>query len=154
MIMRPLTAILLLGTAFFLVIAARCEEPWQKIENDYFSFSLPAAFKKTEARGKDSFVEEYLAEGMVVRFDYGKYSNKFGGWPPETKFEDLKINGKTAKVGTTVQELQKGFPCAAQVNIPLAGGLGLTMFAACKSEKELEVARRVFETITFKKAKP
>ena len=77
-----LTSILFLGTALFLAIFARGEEPWQKIENDYFTFSLPSGFKKTEARGKDSFVEEYVAEGMLVRFDYGKYSNRFGGWPP------------------------------------------------------------------------
>ena len=149
-----LTSILFLGTALFLAIFARGEEPWQKIENDYFTFSLPSGFKKTEARGKDSFVEEYVAEGMLVRFDYGKYSNRFGGWPPETKFEELKINGKTAKVGTTEQELKKGFSCATQVNIPLDGGLALTLFAACDSEKELATARKIFETIAFKQAKP
>lgn len=149
-----LTSMLFLGTALFLVLAAQGEEPWQKIENDYFSFSLPPAFKKTEARGKDSFVEEYVAEGILVRFDYGKYSNRFGGWPPDTKFEALNINGKTAKVGTTEQALQKGFSCATQVNIPLDGGLALTMFAACHSETELALARKVFESITFKQAKP
>ena len=63
------------------------QDNWKKIENSSFSFSLPPSFKKTEARGIDSFVEKYVADGIEVSFDYGFYSNNFDDWPKDTKFE-------------------------------------------------------------------
>lgn len=151
--MRAITLFAFLAATLFLSISARGDDKWKKIQNKSFSFSVPPAFKKTEARGIDSFVEEYAAEGIEVSFDYGIYSNNFGDWPKDTKFEDLKIDRKAARIGTAKQEFHKGFPYSTQVHIKLDGGVALSMFAACKSEKEVALARKIFETIAFKTKK-
>jgi hypothetical protein len=132
-------------------MVAKAEDGWRKIENPSFSFSLPSAFNKTEARGIDSFVEEYAADGIELSFDYGIYSNNFGGWPKDTKFEASEVDGKAARIGTTVHEFHKGFPYSTQIYIKLKGTGALSMFAACKSQKEVALARKIFETIAFKK---
>ena len=148
--MRTITLFTSLGTALLLGVAARGDEAWKKIENKSFSFSVPPSFKKTDARGIDSFVEEYVSDGIELSFDYGIYSNNFNEWPKETKFENVKLNGKAARVGTVAREFHKGFPYNTQVRIKLDGGVALSMFAACKSEKEVAIARKIFETIAFR----
>ena len=83
----------ILGIVILLCAGASNQDGWKKIENSSFSFSVPTSFRKTEAHGIDSFVEEYMAEGVKLSFDYGWYSNNFEDWPKDTNFEDLKVNG-------------------------------------------------------------
>ena len=150
--MRTSTLFTILGTTLLLAAAAGGEESWKKIENSSFSFSVPPSFKKKDTLGGiDSFVEDYAADGIELSFDYGNYSNNFGDWPKETKFENVKINGKEARIGTVACEFHKGFTHITQVRIKLDRGVALSMFAACKSEKEVALARKIFETITFAK---
>ena len=148
--MRTVPSLAVVAAALLLTVSARGEDKWTKIENKSFSFSLPASFKQTDAQGTDSFVEEYVADGIQVSFDYGMYSNNFAGWPNGTKFENLKIDGKAARLGTAKWELDKGFPYSTQVYIKLDGEVALSMRAACKSEKEVALARKIFESIAFK----
>jgi hypothetical protein len=122
---------------------------WQVIKNAAFSFSLPALFKKTEARGTDSFVEEYVAEDIRVNFDYGPYSNNFEDWPKETKYEQLTVGGKKARIGVVKRDFHDGYPYSTQVYIKLDDETALSMFAACRSESEIALARRIFLTIAF-----
>ena len=140
----------ILGIVILLCAGASNQDGWKKIENSSFSFSVPSSFRKTEAHGIDSFVEEYMAEGVKLSFDYGWYSNNFEDWPKDTKFEDLKVNGKDARIGTVAHTFHKGFPYSTQIHIKLDGGMALSMFAACKSEEEVALARKIFKTISFK----
>src|SRR5882672_6045783 len=98
--MRAVTMGFILGVAILLCAAASNQDGWKKIGNSSFSFSVPSSFKKTGMRGIDSFVEEYVTERIKLSFDYGWYSNNFEDWPNDTKFEDLKVNGKDARIGT------------------------------------------------------
>jgi hypothetical protein len=134
------------SSAFF---EANVEDTWKKIENDSFSFSLPPSFKKTATHGINSFVEEYVSDDIDLIFDYGPYSNDFSDWPKETTFENLKIDGQVAKIGTVAHEFHKGFPYSTQVHF-----VGLSMYAACKSDKEVALARKIFKTIVFKTENP
>jgi len=126
------------------------ETVWKKVETVAFSFSIPPELRKSEAHGTDSLVGEYAAEGISVSFDYGWYSNNFSDWPKETKFENVKVGGRDARIGTVAHEFQKGFPFTTQIHFKLDERMRLSVFAACKSEKELAVARRIFESIAFK----
>ena len=147
--MRAVTMGFILVVAILLCAGASNQDGWKKIENRSFSFSVPSSFKKTEARGIDSFVEEYVAERIELSFDYGWYSNNFEGWPKDTKFEDLKVNGKDARIGTAPRAFHKGFPYSTQIHIKLDDRISLSMFAACKSEEEVALARKIFMTISF-----
>jgi hypothetical protein len=134
-----------LSTAF----EANAEDTWKKIDNDYFSFSLPRSFKQTARHGIDSFGEEYVSDGIDLEFDYGPDSNDFSDWPRDTKFENLKIDGADARIGTVADGFRKGGPYSTQVYFN-----GLSMFAACKSEEDVALAWKIFETIAFKKETP
>jgi len=123
------------------------EHQWQNVTNGSFSFSIPALWKKTDAHGVDSFVEEYLGQGIKLSFDFGMYSNNFGDWPKETKFEEVNIHDRAARIGAVKREFHEGYPYSVQVYIKANGSGALSMFAACKSEKEVALARKVFETI-------
>src|SRR5215475_282732 len=122
--MRSVTMGFILGIAILLCAGASNQDGWKKIENSSFSFSVPSSFRKTGARGIDSFVEEYMTERIKLSFDYGIYSNNFEDWPKETKFEDLKVNGKDARIGTAMPEFHEGFPYSTQIHIRLDGGDG------------------------------
>ena len=144
--------------ALLAIVAVSCNsvtdhKSWKKIENHEFSFLLPPSFRKTDTQGIDSFVEEYVSDGINLSFDLGMYSNNFYDWPKETKYESLKIDGKPAKLGTAVFGSRTNFPILTQVYINLGRPYALSMHAACKSDKEVVLARKIFGTITFKKQK-
>src|SRR5262245_28875495 len=134
--MRTTTFLAFFAPSLLLTISVQGEDKWKKTENHAFSFSVPPSFKKTDARGIDSFVEKYVADGIQLSFDYGDCSNNFSGWPKDTKFEELKIDGKAARIGTAKREIRKDFPYSTQVHIKLDGRLALSMSVACKSEKD------------------
>lgn len=148
--MRTIALVGFLATGILFSVSARADDTWKKIENSSFSFSVPQSFKKTDQHGIDSFVEEYVSEGIKLAFDYGIYSGGFSDWSKETKFDDLKIDGKAARIGTKSIEPHNGFLYFTQVHIKLDGAVALDMFADCRSEKEVALAKKIFETIVFK----
>lgn len=128
-------------------------DDWNSIKNRDFSFSIPKALKKTDARGVDSFVEEYVGDGIELSFDYGAWSNDFHDWPKETVYENVKVGEETARLGTA--ETSFGYSVAKFcTQIYFKDGHGharLDMFAACRSKAEVEVAKKIFKTIRFTK---
>lgn len=143
---RLITLLILLCAA---VSAGGAPAGWKPIKNESFSFWLPPEFQKTNARGIDSFVEGYVAADIMLSFDYGEYSNNFGEWPKETLFEHLKIDGKVARVGVAKKSFREGYPYSTQVRIEVDDRVALSMFAACRSEKEVALAREIFLSIAF-----
>ena len=83
---------------------------------------------------------------MRLSFDYGSYSPDFRDWPANTKIERVTINGRAATIGTVARPIQKGYPYSTQVYFKVADNLDLSMFAACKTEEQIRLARRIFET--------
>jgi hypothetical protein len=148
-------------TLFFLIAALLAAEAsgqghqqWRNVTNSSFSFSIPASWERTSGIGSPA--EEYLGAGIWVSFNFGIYSD-FGSWPKQTKFEEMKINGRAARVGTAKREFHEGYPYSTQVyvkiNESVNESVALVMFAACKSEKEVALARKVFETIVLNEKK-
>lgn len=130
------------------------DENWTLIDTGHFTFRLPKEFKRTRARGIDSFVQQYASKDMLVDFDFGLYSNNFQDWAEETKIENLVVDGRPARLGTVKEEIRKGFPYSTQIHMRRDEYVALSMFAACKSEKEVAVARKIFLSITIKPKKP
>lgn len=128
----------------------RGEKTWKMIKNHAFSFSLPPMFEKTDAKGIDSFVEEYRAEGIALTFDYGNYSNNFEDWPKNTKYEELMVDGRTAIIGTVARKSASDTSYSTQIHIAVYGSVALSMHATCKSESEVVLAKKIFKTLAFK----
>ncbi|HWF17723.1 MAG TPA: hypothetical protein VG754_00560 [Verrucomicrobiae bacterium] len=139
-----------------LVLLDSCtfgEKSWKKIENDHFSFSVPESFKKTDRHGIDSFVGVYLGDGIELGFDYGAYSESFRFWPDGTQYETVKVNRKSARIGTMPKGTDREHPYYTQIHIEVTKYTALSMHALCRSEKEVELAKKIFKTIAFKEKK-
>jgi hypothetical protein len=149
-ILRRLRSSLLVAMTVLLVVGADAEgqkERWKKIENKYFSFSVPASFKKTRAHGIDSFAEVYFGKGIKLYFDYGDYSADFSQWPENTVLENVIIDGRPARIGTARADAKGA--TQTKVRIQLNFTTALSMFALCESERDVAIARRIFESIHF-----
>jgi hypothetical protein len=151
--MRVIACLVVLGLAASAGVLA-AEESWARVENHAFAFSGPASLRKTDAQGADSFAEEFVSDHIRLSFDYGIYSNNFQDWPAETTFEETKVAGRPAKIGTAANPWEKAFPYMTQIHFQLEGRLALSMWAFCKTEKDITLAKRIFTSITFNKGLP
>jgi hypothetical protein len=127
------------------------EIKWHEISSKAFSFRLPATFTKAQVEPIDSFVEKYVADGIEIDFDYGIYSDNFMSWPEDTKFEDVTVDGRKARIGVAKAKHYEGFTSITMIHIPLDGRLALSMCAVCRSDRDVALARKIFRTIAFKK---
>jgi len=67
---------------------------WQKIETDYFSFSIPPTMKRNDLRGTDSQMMGFENDEISLELDYGMYSTKIESLRFNQKKEPIIINGE------------------------------------------------------------
>jgi hypothetical protein len=155
---KAIAAVALILMCNMSVGSADSPGDWKVIENKDFSFRVPPQFVKTDARGIDSFVEEYKGEGVVLSFDFGGWSNDFGDWPNTTKYESVKIDDRNARIGTVKDSFGRPSPYGTQVHFakidPKKPGLKLSMFASCATVKDIELAHKIFKSIKFRSNDP
>ncbi len=150
----PRKAVLLFLALAVVVVASAAEpadEGWRTIANESFSFSIPPGFEKTDARGIDSFVEEYVRDGITLDFDYGLFSNDFTGWPDDTTYERVQVDGESARIGTARGSFGRpNTHFLTQIYFKIGNGhANLSMSAACRSEEDVELAKKIFRSIRF-----
>jgi hypothetical protein len=120
---------------------------WHKVDAGPFSLLAPSVWEFHRLQGVDSYVGEFVGEGMVLTFDFGRYSNP------------LKEQKKPAYI--VVHKSIGGF--RAKVASPRTPGHGITgvyfhdvghATALCLWGKDLtstqqELALKIFETLRF-----
>ena len=120
---------------------------WHKVDAGPFSILAPSGWEFHQLEGVDSFVGEFVGDGVTLRFDLGGYSNP------------LKEEKKPAYVA--IHKTIGGF--RAKVVNPRTPGHGITGIyfrdvghatALCLLGKDLtsmqqELALQIFETIRF-----
>jgi hypothetical protein len=120
---------------------------WHKVDAGPFSVLAPSGWVFHQLEGVDSFVGEFVGDGITLKFDFGGYSNP------------LKEEKKPAYV--VVHKSIGGF--RAKVVSPRTPGHGITgvyfrdvahATALCLWGKDLtstqqELALKIFETIRF-----
>jgi len=123
------------------------ESGWHKVDAGPFSILAPSGWEFHQLKGVDSFVGEFVGDGITLRFDFGGYSNP------------LKEEKKPAYV--VVHKSIGGF--RAKVVSPRTPGHGITgvyfrdvghATALCLWGKDLtstqhELALKIFETVRF-----
>jgi hypothetical protein len=120
-----------------------------------FTIRLARGMKRTEARGIDSYAAEFESDNVVLRFDYGQYPTDFPNSSPEITVEEIVIDGRTAKIGTGGQGLQWGnrFPLvtgvAFQNFFDHGGAAHFSIFASCRTQYDVEVAKEIFKSVRF-----
>jgi hypothetical protein len=84
---------------------------WHKVEAGAFSLFAPLGWESHQLQGVDSYVGEFVGDGVVLRFDFGRYSSGY-----------LKKAKKPAYV--IGHESIGGFP--AKIASPRTPGRGIT----------------------------
>lgn len=72
---------------------------WQFIDADSFSLSVPPGWKFTKLEGTDSYIGEFVGDGIKLSFDFGQYSNSLAeDNNPNHIVTYETIDGYTAKI--------------------------------------------------------
>jgi hypothetical protein len=120
---------------------------WFRVTAGPFSISAPPGWHLNQLQGVDSYVGEFVGDGLTLKFDFGAYSN------------DLKDTKKPAYI--VVHKSIDGF--RAKVVSPRTPGHGITaiyfsnvdhknrlcLWGNDLSATQQELALRIFETIQF-----
>lgn len=61
------------------VTTSEAPENWQFVDTNSFTLSLPSGWKFNPLPGIDSYVGEFVGDGVTLGFDYGWYSNSLPG---------------------------------------------------------------------------
>jgi hypothetical protein len=126
---------------------------WYKVEAGAFSLFAPLGWELHELQGVDSYVGEFVGDGVVLRFDFGRYSS---GYLKKAKKPAYVIGH--APIG--------GFP--ATIASPRTPGHGITgvyfrnvgrsnglfLWGQDLTSRQQELALKIFETIRFGGAVP
>ena len=138
-------------------------DDWQKVEECGITFSIPSEFEKEDVRGKDSCVSSFKSKNIQLSLDVGFYILK-ESYSRKDEFSDekdfkiskLKIDGRKAELITYYQtennEQWKDLLFNATLFVPVIDkkdGGHLTMWANCRTEKDREIAKMIFETLRF-----
>ena len=121
---------------------------WHKVDAGPFSFFAPSGWEFRQLMGVDSYVGEFVGDGLTLRFDFGRYSNP------------LKEEKKPAYV--VVHKSIAGF--RAKIVSPTTPGHGITglyfrnvglsnalcLFGQDLTSTQQELALKIFETIRFR----
>ena len=133
---------------------------WKKVSICNISFIVPKKLKNENAEGIDSCVASFESSKIGLGIDsgwYGSASTKYERYI-DFKEESIEINGKKAQLATyrhTQMDAKRNFIARIYVvlNEPKEEGMGMTtslnMTIELRSEKDLETARRIFQSIRF-----
>jgi hypothetical protein len=128
------------------------ESGWHKVDAGAFSISAPSGWKFHQLPGVDSYVGEFVGDGVVLRFDFGEYSNP------------LKEEKEPAYI--VIHKSIGGF--RAKIVLPKTLGHGVTgvyfrnvgqsnrlcLWAKDLTSAQQELALKIFETTRFGGAVP
>lgn len=57
------------------IVEQETAENWHVVDTNFFTVSLPSEWKFNPMQGIDSYVGEFVGDGVTLGFDYGWYSN-------------------------------------------------------------------------------
>ena len=134
---------------------------WTKISVCHLSFFAPPDMKDLDMRGADSCVAQYANNDIALYLDYGRY-----GSPPqrinsylEFKEQSVVIDGKNAQLATFVDASHSNsglkYLTGMYVVVKESDGdvwpktISLMMSVRGNSQKDQEIAQRIFRTIHF-----
>ena len=120
---------------------------WQMLETGAFSISAPSGWEFHQLMGVDSYVGEFVGDGVVLTFDFGRYSNSLKKEKkPAYVIAHESIGGFRAKV---VSPRAPGHGITAVYFHNVGRSNGLCLWGRDLSAAHQELALRIFGTIRF-----
>lgn len=121
---------------------------WQKLDAGPFSILAPAGWEFHQLQGIDSFVGEFAGDGVVLTFDFGRYSSGYfkKDKAPAYLVTKRHVGGHTA---TVVSPQTPGHGTTGAYFPRVAGRNSLCIWGKELSTSQRELVLKMFETIRF-----
>jgi len=142
------TVILLAGyaTAQIAQTSAVDVAGWRKLDAGPFSISAPSGWEFHQLTGVDSYVGEFVGDGVTLSFDFGRYSAELrNAQKPAYSITKRAIDGRNGKL-VSPRTTGKGI---TGVFVQLDGHDALCLWGKDLTSAQQELAFKVFETIRF-----
>lgn len=121
---------------------------WLKLDASPFSILAPSGWEFHQLPGVDSYVGEFVGDGVSLRFDFGRYSNGYlsQAKKPEYTITHKSIAGFPAKI---VSPSAAGHGVTGVYFGHVAGPNALCLWGRDLTEAQQNLALKVFETVRF-----
>jgi hypothetical protein len=120
---------------------------WHKVDAGPFSILAPSGWEFHQLEGVDSYVGEFVGDGVVLRFDFGGYSNPLKEEKkPAYVVIHKSIGGYRAKI------VSPRTPCHGITGVYFRNvgySSALTLFGHDLTATQQELVLRIFETLRF-----
>lgn len=124
---------------------------WRKVEagtSGTFSIYAPPRWEFHQRRGIDSFVGEFAGDGVVLLFDFGRYSNPLDEYhEPTYVVAHESIGGYRAKI---VSPRTPGRGKTGIYFSKITDGDKLCLYGENLTDPQQELALKIFRTIRFR----
>jgi hypothetical protein len=122
-------------------------ERWHKLDAGPFSILAPPGWEFHQLVGIDSFLGEFVGDGVTLRFDYGRYSNGYlkNAKKPAHIVSRRSIGGHSAKVA---HPRTPGSGLTG-VYVRLIGHDALWLWGKDLTSAQQELVLKMFETLRF-----
>jgi hypothetical protein len=125
---------------------------WRKVDAGAFSIFAPLGWEFHQLQGIDSFVGEFVGDGVVLTFDFGQYSNPFNdAKQPVYVIAHENIGGFRAKI---VRPRTPGHGVTGVYFHNVGDSNRLCLWGKDLTSMQQELAVKIFETIRFGGAVP
>ena len=120
---------------------------WHKVDAGPFSLFAPAGWEFHQLQGVDSYVGEFVGDGVVLRFDFGGDSNPLKEEKkPAYGIIHKSIAGHHAKI---VSPKTPGHGITAVYFRNVGDSNALTLFAHDLTPMQQELVLKIFDTLQF-----
>lgn len=124
------------------------EHDWSKLDAGPFSISAPTGWEFHQLQGVDSYVGEFVGDGMALTFDFGRYSDGYlkKAKKPEFAITRELIGGFSAKI---VSPETPGHEITGVHFSNVGHSNGLCIFGKDLTSTQQDLALEIFRTIRF-----
>ena len=123
------------------------DDGWLKLEAGAFSLYAPSGWGFHKKQGVDSYVGEFSGDGIVLKFDYGRYSSDLrDAVEPKYVVSQEKVDGHKSKI---VYPRASGHGITGIYFSKVGGSDKLCLWGQELTESQRELALKVFRTIRF-----
>lgn len=120
---------------------------WRRVDAGPFSILAPPGWAFHQLQGIDSFVGEFVGDGVVLKFDYGLYSDPLDrGRKPVYVVIHKFIGRRRARI---VSPRKAGHGITGVYIRDVGNSAGLTLWGQNLTSAQQDLALKIFETLRF-----
>ena len=132
--------------------ATTLPDGWKQLDADYFTIYAPPTWKFRKLQGIDSYVGEFVGDGVKLEFDYGQYSNALTDEKEPTYVViEEKVGGRLARM---VSPRVPGHGVTGIYFQDVGDANGLNIAGLNLSDAQQKTVLTIFRTIRFRPLLP